>query len=105
MEGTNLYYHVREVARTQRLDKSALNRLINNPSLIPTPSKPCVFLSHKSEDKSTVKSVGNYIKSKGLDICLDVDDTVLQQAMRNDDHVAITKSIQLGIYASTDLMT
>lgn len=105
MDGKNLYYQVRELAGTHSLDESALNRLIKNRYIIPTPKSPCVFLSHKSEDKSAVKSIGNYIKSKGVDIYLDVDDLALQQAVSNNDHIAITKSIQLGIYASTHLMT
>lgn len=105
MEGTNRYYNVREVAGGYGLDESALNRLLSNLSLIPISTKPCIFLSHKSEDKQAVVSIGNYIKSKGVDIYLDADDAALQQAVKNDDHIAITKSIQLGIYASTDLMT
>jgi len=105
MEGQNRYFAVMEMAKSPSLDEASLDRLLSNKGRIPKPTGPCVFLSHKSEDKSAVKAIGNYVKKRGVDIYLDVDDPSLQQAIEDDDHVAITKSIELGIHASTDLMT
>jgi hypothetical protein len=105
MAGQNRYFATLEMAARRRLDESSLDLLLSNKALIPKPTQPCIFLSHKSEDNSAVKAIGDYIKKRGVDIYLDVDDPDLQKAVKNDDHVAITKSIELGIHASTDLMT
>ena len=105
MEGQNRYFAIMEMAESRSLDESSLDQLLSNKALIPKPTRPCVFLSHKSGDKLAVKAIGNYVKKRGVDIYLDVDDPSLRQAVEDDDHVAITKSIELGIHASTDLMT
>lgn len=106
-EGVNRYYQALEVAGIGSLNESALNKILSEKAyaLKPTKHKPCIFLSHKSEDKTAVKRIGDYIKKNGIDIYLDVDDKDLQNAVRNNDHSTITKAIEIGIYASTNLMS
>lgn len=59
--------------------------------------KPVVFLSHKSEDKAYVESVGNYLMAAGIDIYLDKNDFQLQVAVSSDNPKKITECIQEGI--------
>ncbi len=67
--------------------------------------KPCIFLSHVSEDKEAVKAIGNYITEQGdIDIYLDINDPQLQTAVKNNDAVSITRFIEKGIMASTHVM-
>ncbi len=67
--------------------------------------KPCIFLSHISEDKTSVKAIGDYIMECGdLDIYLDIYDTELQRAVQNNDPHGITKFIERGLNSSTHLM-
>ena len=67
--------------------------------------KPCIFLSHISEDKEAVKAIGEYIMENGdIDIYLDIYDSKLQTAVQNDDAQGITKFIERGLNASTHLM-
>jgi len=67
--------------------------------------KPCIFLSHVSEDKEAVKAIGDYIMERGdIDIYLDINDQQLQTAVRNNDAVAITGFIEKGVRASTHVM-
>ncbi|WPD23752.1 MAG: toll/interleukin-1 receptor domain-containing protein [Candidatus Electrothrix scaldis] len=69
------------------------------------PRKPCIFLSHISLDKTTVKSIGDYIMDQGdLDIYLDIYDTELQKAVDEEDPYKITKFIEQGLSRSTHLM-
>ena len=65
---------------------------------------PCVFLSHKSEDKPYVKAVGDYIMSFGINIYLDINDENLQQAVSHNDDVGIVQYIEEGLNASTHLL-
>lgn len=67
--------------------------------------KPCIFLSHISEDKTAVKAIGEYIMEKGdLDIYLDIYDSGLQRAVQDNDAHGITKFIERGLNSSTHLM-
>lgn len=59
--------------------------------------KPVVFLSHKSEDKDYVKSVGDCFMDAGIDIYLDEYDFELQTAVILEDPSRITECIQNGI--------
>lgn len=68
-------------------------------------SKPCIFLSHISVDKSSVIEIGNYIMKKGgIDIYLDINDSELQEAVKNNDPYGITKFIECGLQKSTHIM-
>jgi hypothetical protein len=66
---------------------------------------PCVFLSHKSEDKDWVRTIGEYItKVYEFDIYLDEQDEKLQKATQTGDSAAVTACIQKGIDYSTHLL-
>lgn len=105
MAGINRYYTQKRLADAERLNESAVDCLLKMAASKLAPSNTCIFLSHKSEDKAAVKNIGEHIKSKDLDIYLDVDDPDLQTAVRNKDHDAITKFIELGIRSCTHIMT
>lgn len=62
--------------------------------------KPVVFLSHKSEDKEFVESIGNYFMNAGVDIYLDKNDFKLQSAVNLNDPKRVTECIQEGISKS-----
>jgi hypothetical protein len=104
MDGINRYYTQRRLAGVESLNESAVDSLLKRAASL-APQSTCIFLSHKSEDKEAVKKIGEHIRSKDLDIYLDVDDPNLQAAVRNNEHVAITKFIELGIRSCTHLMT
>ena len=99
MAGINRFNSVKghttlnESGRTQLMDKSA------------SPTKPCVFLSHKSEDKAAVKKIAEYLSAADVDYYLDIDDPELQHAVTTRNHKAITEFIDLGINNSTHLLT
>jgi len=63
-------------------------------------SKPVVFLSHKSEDKDFVESIGNYFIDAGIDIYLDKNDFKLQGAVAMNNPKKVTECIQEGISKS-----
>lgn len=105
MGGINRYYTQKRRAGVESLNESAVDSLLKMAASSLAPSSTCIFLSHKSEDKEAVKKIGDHIKSKDIDIYLDVDDPNLQTAVRNDDHEAITKFIELGIHSCTHVMT
>lgn len=63
-------------------------------------NKPVVFLSHKSEDKEYVESIGEYLMKAGIDIYLDKNDFNLQRAVKTEDPNKITECIQEGISKS-----
>ena len=68
-------------------------------------SNPCIFLSHISEDKSSVIAIGDYIMKNGdIDIYLDIYDSQLQEAVKNNDPHGITEFIESGLQNSTHLM-
>lgn len=67
-------------------------------------AKPVVFLSHKSEDKDFVESIGNYFMNAGIDIYLDKNDFKLQQAVNMNDSRRITECIQEGISKSDHIL-
>lgn len=69
-------------------------------NLSSTNIKPVVFLSHKSEDKDFVESIGEYLMDAGIDIYLDKNDFKLQRAVENEDSEKITKCIHEGISKS-----
>jgi len=101
MKGRNVYSEV--IGRGQNFSESIANEMIKRGAVVDKRT-PCVFLSHKGEDKPAVREIGEYLKNAGLNIYLDIDDIALQQAVTQGNDVAITKSIELGIANSTHLM-
>src|SRR5690606_1492665 len=66
--------------------------------------RPCVFLSHKREDKNACKEIAKYFKNAGIDYYLDEEDDKLQHASSIGDPIKITESIKDGIKKSTHMM-
>ena len=66
--------------------------------------RPCVFISHKYEDKSDCREIANYLSKAGIDYYLDDDDDELQMAVATGDAVKITESIKKGINKSTHML-
>lgn len=64
----------------------------------------CVFISHISENKDAAIAIGEYIRKAGFDIYLDIYDENLQSGVARGDDEAITKSIEIGIENSTDIL-
>lgn len=86
-------------------NRALLTKSIILEAAASAPEKPCIFLSHISEDKTTVKAIGDYIMEKGdLDIYLDIYDDDLQRAVQNNDAKGITDFIERGLNSSTHLM-
>ncbi len=105
MPGVNRYRQAIDSSSYSVLSESALDQIIRNKSKIQVTRKPCIFLSHKSEDKEAVKEIGNYIVTNyDIDIYLDIEDSALQRAVKNNDHEIITKSIEVGLLYSSHLM-
>lgn len=65
---------------------------------------PCVFLSHRSLDKDRVIKIGNYIMKAGLNIYLDLNDNLLQQASSINNAKVMTQCIQNGILKSAHII-
>lgn len=67
-------------------------------------TRPCVFLSHKREDKDECKKIAEYLSEANIDYYLDELDLDLQDAARNGDPIKITESIKKGIRESTHML-
>ena len=67
-------------------------------------TRPCVFISHKREDKDACIIIGNYIKNAGIDYYLDIEDNNLQSASNSNDPIKITESIKEGIKNSSHML-
>jgi len=65
---------------------------------------PCVFLSHKKEDKGHCRIIGNYLSQVGINYYLDENDDVLQQASNSGNFQLITESLKKGIRESTHML-
>lgn len=66
---------------------------------------PCICLSHISVDKPGAVAAGKYIRTNGgIDVYLDIHDEWLQNAVRTNDPVGITKFIKRGLSHSTHIM-
>lgn len=66
--------------------------------------RPCVFLSHKKEDKSECRKIAEYFKNAEIDYYLDELDIALQQAASSGDPIKITESIKKGIRESSHML-
>ncbi|WON93821.1 toll/interleukin-1 receptor domain-containing protein [Sphingobacterium sp. UGAL515B_05] len=66
--------------------------------------RPCVFLSHKREDKAACRIIAEYFKEAEIDYYLDEDDRNLQYASQAGDPLKITECIKNGIKKSTHMM-
>lgn len=66
--------------------------------------RPCVFLSHKKEDKDECRKIAEYLKEAEIDYYLDELDEDLQRAAIQDNPELITESIKKGIRESTHML-
>jgi hypothetical protein len=66
--------------------------------------RPCVFLSHKKEDKAECRKIAEYFKNAEIDYYLDELDAALQQAASSGDPIKITESIKKGIRESSHML-
>ena len=66
--------------------------------------RPCVFLSHKHEDKPACRKIAGYLKDACIDYYLDENDDALQQAVNAGNVNLITESIKKGIRESSHML-
>jgi hypothetical protein len=66
--------------------------------------RPCVFLSHKKEDKPDCKIIADYFSNAEIDYYLDELDESLQAAVVAGDPKLITESIKKGIRESSHML-
>ncbi len=67
-------------------------------------TRPCIFLSHKKEDKPSCREIAKYLKKAGIDYYLDEEDAALQTAVQSRNSHQITESIKKGIRKSTHML-
>ncbi|CAK7056093.1 toll/interleukin-1 receptor domain-containing protein [Tissierella sp.] len=65
---------------------------------------PCIFLSHRSLDKDMVRKIGEYITKAGIDIYLDENDSLLQDADASGNDQVTVSCIQRGLMESTHVL-
>ena len=95
-KGINVYDEVRRSFGTINESREMEKRAASD--------KPCIFLSHKSEDKEPVREIGEYIMNQDINIYLDADDPELIKADSENDHAKVTLFIERGIQCSSDIM-
>jgi hypothetical protein len=67
--------------------------------------RPCIFLCHISVDKLAVSAIADYITQRSdIDVYFDVQDSDLQEAVRNGNPHKITAFIERGLALSTHVM-
>ncbi|MBF8456717.1 toll/interleukin-1 receptor domain-containing protein [Kaistella sp. G5-32] len=66
--------------------------------------RPCIFWSHKREDKPACRKIAEYLKDAGVDYYLDEEDAGLQSASTENNPEKITESIKKGISESTHML-
>ena len=67
-------------------------------------NRPCVFLSHKHEDKQSCREIAKYLADSQIDYFLDEDDDSLQRAVRQRNPKKKTENIKRGIRESTHML-
>lgn len=80
---------------------STYNTIYENSASI---SKKCVFISHKSEDIEAAKALSELITSKGIDVYLDINDSGLQRATRENDAQKIVNCIEKALSVSSHIL-
>lgn len=66
--------------------------------------RPCVFLSHKREDKAECRKIAEYLKQAEIDYYLDELDDELQSAANQRNPILITENIKKGIRDSSHML-
>lgn len=84
---------------------SGTNYALNNGWHFSLPKEICVFISHKKEDEEAAVEIGNYLtETVGVDIYLDVNDCILQEAVDLENDSKIVSSVKRGLEYSTHLL-
>ena len=74
-------------------------------SLFSHGKKRCVFISHKKEDQDAAIAIGSYLTDTvGVNIYLDIQDCVLEEAVSLENDQLIVESIKRGLACSSDLL-
>ena len=74
-------------------------------SLFSRTKKRCVFISHKKEDQDAAIAIGSYLTDTvGVNIYLDTQDCVLEEAVSSENDLLIVESIKRGLQCSSDLL-
>lgn len=74
-------------------------------SLFSYEKKRCVFISHKKEDQDAAIAIGSYLTDTvGVNIYLDIQDCVLEEAVSSENDQLIVESIKRGLACSSDLL-
>ena len=74
-------------------------------SLFSYGKKRCVFISHKKEDQDAAIAIGSYLTDTvGVNIYLDTQDCVLEEAVSLENDQQIVESIKRGLACSSDLL-
>lgn len=86
-----------------------LNKALINEKLVWTKyfsfnERPCVFLSHKKEDKPACREIAEYLKNAEIDIFFDEEDEQLQVAVAANNPNKITERIKAGIRESSHML-
>lgn len=87
-----------------KANELSLVKLIYEALSISDEKTPCVFLSHKMEDKHACKKIAEYLSIAGIDYYLDEEDADLQKAVSDSDPIKITKAIKKAINNSTHML-
>jgi hypothetical protein len=85
-------------------NKAILNEKQNWQKLFSKNDRPCIFLSHKKEDKPDCRKIAEYIKDKDIDIFFDEQDAELQRAVIEENPFKITERIKAGIRESSHML-
>lgn len=95
----------RALSRKLSSERTPFTEQVNIRDIINSQSVPCIFLSHKLEDKARVRTIGEYIMDAyGLDIYFDERDEELQTATQDGNSAKVTACIHEGIKFSTHLL-
>jgi hypothetical protein len=67
-------------------------------------SDPCIFISHKKEDKTEASKLADYIKDSGIDIFFDANDENLNNPEVLKNPVLVTNAINDALSKSTHMI-
>jgi hypothetical protein len=66
---------------------------------------PCIFVSHKKEDKNEARIVVKYIEEAGIDVYFDENDTLINDPEIRNDPLTTTQAINRALERSTHMIT
>jgi hypothetical protein len=81
-----------------------LSFLLESRNFTELRKRPCVFLSHKKEDKSACRIIAKYLSEAEIDYFLDEESAELQNAVVSGNAIKITEKIKEGIAESTHML-